>query len=208
VVNPFVDEIPEPIFMKRKRKRLWPLLALAPLAVVTLAAFLQSWGARERAAPSDAILIFGARVNSSGQASPILRARTRHAYELWRKKLAPRLVCTGGVGTFAPAEAEVSAALLRSGACQISAIICENRSTSTRENAEFAAKLLPAKRACDRGFRNRFTCGVAPANASALGFSVFTRPNARAGNALGVDQKTWYLAREVGAVMRDWFRAG
>jgi uncharacterized SAM-binding protein YcdF (DUF218 family) len=66
---------------------LW-LLALG--AVIT-------WGSRDRAKASDAIVVLGA-AQYWGKPSPVLRARLDHAVELWHRGLAPRVVLTGGVG--------------------------------------------------------------------------------------------------------------
>ena len=119
-------------------------LLLAPLLYVGALGYgLNSWGKVERAQRSDAILIFGTGVRADGTASSTLRARTRHAYELWARGLAPLIVCTGGVGTHPPAESRVQERLLVGWGVPASAILREERSTSTWENAKFAAPLLP-----------------------------------------------------------------
>ena len=112
--------------------------------VGALGYYLNSWGAVERAQKSDAILIFGTGVREDGTASSTLRARTRHAYELWARGLAPVIVCTGGVGTNPPAESIVQQKLLVGWGVPASAILREERSTSTWENVKYAAPLLPA----------------------------------------------------------------
>ncbi|MBW3636903.1 MAG: YdcF family protein, partial [Armatimonadetes bacterium] len=120
------------------------LVLVAPLIYgAVLGAILVSWGTRDRAQKADAIVIFGARVNKSGQASLLLRARTHHAFELWQRGLAPVIVCTGGIGDFPPAEAAAQAALLQKWGVPATAILREETSTSTRENARNAAALLP-----------------------------------------------------------------
>ena len=44
-----------------------------------------------------------------------LRARTLHAVDLYRRGFAPRIIFTGGLGTYTPTEAEVAAELAASG---------------------------------------------------------------------------------------------
>ncbi len=130
----------------RRRKRLLTagVLVLAPLIYLgALGFWLNNWGNRDRAQKADAILIFGSGVRENGTASPTLRARTRHAYELWQRGLAPRILCTGGVGAHPPAESVVQEKLLLGWGVPASAILKEEKSTSTWENARFAAPLLP-----------------------------------------------------------------
>lgn len=47
--------------------------------------------------PVDAIVVLGA-AQYSGRPSPVLAARLEHALDLWRERLAPVLVVTGGIG--------------------------------------------------------------------------------------------------------------
>ena len=133
---------------RRKRLILAGLLILAPILYIgALGFWLQSWGTRDRAREAkgaDAIMIFGSGVTSKGQASLTLRARTRHAYELWKRGLAPKILCTGGIGAYPPAESVVQEQLLTGWGVPASAIIKEEKSTSTWENAKFGAPLLPA----------------------------------------------------------------
>ncbi len=131
--------------MRRSRRFLLvlPILVMVPLvALLIMGNGLERWGRVERARKADAILIFGAHVQSDGSPSTLLRSRTRHAFELWRQGFAPKIVCTGRVGEFAPAESVVQTRLLESWGVPASAIVREEQSTSTRENALFAARLL------------------------------------------------------------------
>ena len=104
---------------------------------------LDAHGRRARTVGSyDAIVVAGCRVMPDGQPSPALARRTRHAVALWQQGLAPRLVLTGGVGTHPPSEAEAAADLARSLGVPDEALWVEGRSTSTDENARFAAQEL------------------------------------------------------------------
>lgn len=128
---------------RRKRLLLAGVLLLAPLLYLgALGWWLGNWGKSDRAQKADAILIFGSGVRENGTASPTLRARTRHAFELWQRGLAPVVVCTGGVGAHPPAESVVQEKLLLGWGVPASAIRKEEKSTSTWENAMFAAPLL------------------------------------------------------------------
>ena len=52
---------------------------------------------RDEARAADAILVLGA-AEYRGRPSPVLRARLEHALTLYRKKMAPVLITTGGAG--------------------------------------------------------------------------------------------------------------
>ncbi len=75
-------------------------LAAAAIAVVLLyltITFVQVWRAahRDEARPAQAIVVLGT-AQYNGRPSPVLRARLDHAIALWRRKLAPVIVVTGG----------------------------------------------------------------------------------------------------------------
>jgi uncharacterized SAM-binding protein YcdF (DUF218 family) len=59
--------------------------------------FVQVWLAsrRDQAGPAQAIIVFGS-AQYNGKPSPDLKARLDHAYDLWKRGLAPILVVTGG----------------------------------------------------------------------------------------------------------------
>jgi len=77
--------------------------ALAVLALVVVLAWLVSLGAvlaaahRDEAAPADAIVVMGA-AQYDGRPSPVFRARLEHAAALFRRRLAPEVIVTGGTG--------------------------------------------------------------------------------------------------------------
>ena len=50
---------------------------------------------RDQAQPAEAIVVFGA-AQYDGRPSPVLQARLDHAFDLYRQKLAPVIVVTGG----------------------------------------------------------------------------------------------------------------
>jgi vancomycin permeability regulator SanA len=74
----------------------YTVLILVTLWLIALGAVI-TWGSRDRAKASDAIVVLGA-AQYWGKPSPVLRARLDHAVELWRRGMAPRVVLTGGVG--------------------------------------------------------------------------------------------------------------
>lgn len=117
------------------------------MAIVTL--WLASAAALDRIGDGDtlrthydAIVVAGAGVLENGEPSRPLAARVDLAARLFREGRAPRIVMTGGIGTHPPAEAEVGARRARELGVPASAILLESRSTSTEENAAFAAAMI------------------------------------------------------------------
>jgi uncharacterized SAM-binding protein YcdF (DUF218 family) len=92
--------------------------------------------------PYDAIVVAGCRVLPGGRPSRALARRAELALDLFRDGHAPRVVFTGGVGQHGPSEASVAAAHAVERGLPAHALLLEERSTSTRQNAEHAARLL------------------------------------------------------------------
>lgn len=93
-------------------------------------------------APYDVIIVAGCRVDPNGQPSLALQRRTRLAVQLWTDGRAPTVVFTGGVGQFPPSEARAAAHYAAQQGLPPEAALLEERSTSTEENARFAAEEL------------------------------------------------------------------
>ncbi len=119
----------------------WPWAALALLIAVFAGALWLDLRAEPGPAPGerfDAIVVLGCRVLPSGRPSYALARRARHAARLYHAGHAPFVITTGGVGDFGPAEADVAAAVLLEEGVPERAILREDASTSTDENAAFA----------------------------------------------------------------------
>jgi uncharacterized SAM-binding protein YcdF (DUF218 family) len=71
---------------------------LLGLVWAALVVAVHTTGARDQAAPADAIAVLGA-AQYNGRPSPVFRARLDHAATLYRRRLAPIVLVTGGVGT-------------------------------------------------------------------------------------------------------------
>ena len=126
-------------------KRIFQWMIMGFGTVCGLAAGLDWYGQRR---PSqgyyDAIIVLGCKVRPDGTPSLALQARTRKAVELYNKGYADRIVLTGGVGEYAPAE---SVAAMNYAVSELSmdpnVFVIEKSSTSTEENAEYAKEALP-----------------------------------------------------------------
>ncbi len=72
-------------------------MAAVVLLIAYLSVRIESQSTRDEAQPADIILVLGA-AEYHGRPSPVLRARLDHALELYRARLAPRIMTTGGAG--------------------------------------------------------------------------------------------------------------
>jgi uncharacterized SAM-binding protein YcdF (DUF218 family) len=147
----------------------------------------------------DAIVVAGAGVMPGGVPSDALYARTRAATDLYLAGYAPTLALTGGVGDWGPAEAVVAEQLALGWGVPPEAILREERSTSTEENAALLRELLGDRSVlvvtdryhvwrCERVFRRHFS------RADAVGTT--SPPYIRARGALReVLAIPWYAVR-------------
>src|ERR1700720_2270843 len=83
------------------KRTVWKLAVAAITALVVYIAYvsvrIQQQSERDEARPADVILVLGA-AEYRGRPSPVLKARLDHALELYARKLAPRVMTTGGAG--------------------------------------------------------------------------------------------------------------
>lgn len=86
-------------------------------------------------APYDAIVVLGAAVLSDGQPSPAMGRRVEAAVDLYGQGVAPRLVMTGGAVGHPVAEARVMRGLALEKSVPAEAIVTEDRSRNTWQNA-------------------------------------------------------------------------
>jgi uncharacterized SAM-binding protein YcdF (DUF218 family) len=94
----------------------------------------------------DVVVVLGAQVLPGGRPSTALRRRVEHAVAVRGDR--PLVVC-GGVGRHGPAEAVVMAALAEQHGVSRGSIVLEDRSRTTREQAE-AVAALAARHGWDR----------------------------------------------------------
>lgn len=91
----------------------------------------------------DAIVVLGCRVGRDGSPSLAMRRRVGYAVSLFREGRAPRLVMTGGRGEDEPVSEASAAAKVAIGlGVPPEAILIEEESQSTEQNAEFARRAL------------------------------------------------------------------
>jgi uncharacterized SAM-binding protein YcdF (DUF218 family) len=137
---------------KPKRRNLSRMAALVVLALVAMSVLLwcrwtyaqiQHYATLDEAAPSDAIVVFGA-AEYDGRPSPVLRARLDHALALYRKGIAPLIITLGGDGGDQFSEGGVGRVYLRGEGVPDYAIIAETESRNTGDSARRVAVIARA----------------------------------------------------------------
>jgi len=104
---------------------------------------IESYAARDEAAPADAIGVFGA-AEYDGRPSPVYRARLDHALALYHRGIAPLIITLGGGGGDAYSEGAVGREYLMSMGVPEEAIIAETESRNTGESAQRIAVIARA----------------------------------------------------------------
>ncbi len=119
------------------------LLVAALLYFAAFAAAVHVVGLQDKAEPAEIIIVLGAGLKEDGRPGPALTRRSRHAGELWHEGMAPLVLCTGGQSEYYPrSEAAACQELLRAAGLPAEAILLEDRSRSTEENAIYSKQLL------------------------------------------------------------------
>src|SRR6266550_1515611 len=100
------------------------------------------WSTRDQARPAAAIVVLGA-AQYDGRPSPVLRARLDHAIDLFRRRLAGRIIFTGGVGDRdTTSEAAVAQRYAIDHGIPARAILIETIGRSTSESLRQVAILM------------------------------------------------------------------
>ena len=120
-------------------------LAVWLCACVVLAAIVYRTGTIDEARDADVIIVLGAALKSDGRPNKALSRRSRHAAALWKAGHAASIICTGGVGPgLARSEADGCREVATGDGVPARAIILEEASHSTEENARNARSLMDA----------------------------------------------------------------
>ena len=126
-------------------KRLFFLALIVWLWLMfVIALIVDGYGRVDRAQPADVIVILGAGVQRDNTPGLAMRRRVSHAADLWRAGYAPIVICTGGKPVNRTrSEADTCAELLiKEQGLPESAVMLEDQSRSTEENAIFTRTLM------------------------------------------------------------------
>ena len=123
-------------------KLLTALLAATAGYLAILSVRVERESRRDDARPSDVIIVMGA-AEYRGKPSPVLKSRLDHAVELYRRRMAPFIMTTGGPGgdpSFT--EGGVGRSYLMDQGVPAEAIIVEHEGDSTAWSLSAAGEIL------------------------------------------------------------------
>jgi uncharacterized SAM-binding protein YcdF (DUF218 family) len=133
-------------WFRRLRRVAAVVLLLWVWQVILALMLIDAYGRLDRAQPADVIVVLGAGLRRDNTPGPALTRRSTHAADLWKQGLAPLIVCSGGKpGNRTRSEADACAELLQANGVPADAIILEDRSRSTEENAIYTKELMDAR---------------------------------------------------------------
>ena len=113
-----------------------------PCSIAYFSVRIEQQSTRDEAQPADIILVLGA-AEYRGRPSPVLKARLDHALELYQRRLAPRILTTGGAGgdpIFT--EGGVGRDYLMSRGVPSESIVVESEAESTVESTAMAGEIM------------------------------------------------------------------
>jgi uncharacterized SAM-binding protein YcdF (DUF218 family) len=121
------------------------ILAAAIAAAVLIAYVsvrIERQSTRDEAQPADVILVLGA-AEYRGRPSQVLKARLDHGLELYHRKMAPRIMTTGGAGGDPVyTEGGVGRSYLIGHGVPPEAVVVENEAESTVESTAMAGEIM------------------------------------------------------------------
>jgi uncharacterized SAM-binding protein YcdF (DUF218 family) len=133
-----------PRLNRRLLRILLVLLGVWLVVCLVIAGVVHSYGLTDRAQPADVIIVLGSGLNRNLTPGPSLRARSERAAELWHQRYAPMIICSGGYAAqwATRSEADGCAEVLRDNGVPADAIILEEQSRSTEENAAYSHMIM------------------------------------------------------------------
>jgi len=122
------------------------LIVLWLVGITCLSAVILIYGERDNKRTADVIIVLGSGLRRDGRPGPALIRRSLHGAELWHEGIAHYVICTGGLTARLPrSEAEACVELLQEQGVPAEAILIEDRSMSTEENAINAHEIMQAQ---------------------------------------------------------------
>lgn len=133
--------------MRRRLARL--IVALLLIAILLPAAAVHIYSRLDQAAAADVIVVLGAGLEPGDRPSRAMNRRIQQAATLYARGLATNLICSGGTGVGRNrSEAAVCGDGLQQRGVPAGAILLEENSHTTEENALYSAAMI-----ADRGWQ-------------------------------------------------------
>lgn len=132
--------------LKRRIVRVVLIVLLVWMTICAgLAGIVFVYSRSDGAQPADVIVVLGAGLRLDGRPGPAIVRRGERAAELYAEGYAPRLICSGGYAiNRTRSEASACREVLLANGVPEDAIILEERSHSTEENALYTHELMLA----------------------------------------------------------------
>lgn len=165
--------------LRSKAARIFGIMILIWLFVcVVIGGAVLVYAGQDQAQDADAIIVLGSGLRRDNRPGPALVRRSRHAAELYAQGLADTIICTGGYTAGRNrSEADGCREVLMETGVPESAILLEDQSRSTEENALYTQTIM-----LEHGFEDAilvsdgFHLLRAQWIFSQVGISVFTSP--------------------------------
>lgn len=134
---------PSTAWRKRIKRTILILLAVSILYLCSFASAIHIVGLIDHAENADVIIVLGAGLNRSGRPGWALTRRAEFGAELWQEGKAHIVICTGAQAENYPrSEADACKELLLKNGVSESAIVMEDQSHSTEENALYSHEIM------------------------------------------------------------------
>ena len=184
------------------------LLLAAGIAFTVALVFVLVVSQQDERRPADAIVVLGA-AQYNGRPSPVLRARLDHAADLYRDRLAPRIIVTGGVGRGdTMSEAAVSRRYLLWRGVRDTAIVVQPQGRSTYTSMTVVARWLQLRRLSSvRLVSDPFHMCRLRLEARRTELTAYTSPTPTSPISDNPNLELLYLAREALKVPVAWVRS-
>jgi len=140
-----MESAPNRRFTGHKWLRLLALaVAVVLIYVASVCLHIVQEASQQETHPADAIVVFGA-AEYAGRPSPVYRARLDHAFELFRRGIAPVVIATGGAGDDPHySEGGVGHDYLMHRGIAESNLIAETQGSDTAQSAERVGVIMRA----------------------------------------------------------------
>ena len=128
--------------MRRLPKLIFYFLLASCIWLIFIGAHIWNYGIQDNAVKSDCVIVLGAAAYYN-KPSPVFKARIDHAISLYRQRITPKIIFTGGFGTGAPySESDVARLYALRQGVKASDIFMESESRSTVNNLVEANKIM------------------------------------------------------------------
>ena len=109
-----------------------------------LSVIIVAYGESEGTESADVIIVLGAGLRRDGQPGPAIRRRATHAAILYEQGYANQVICTGGypMQFITRSEADACREVLMERGVPFEAIVLEEQSRSTEENAVYTKAIM------------------------------------------------------------------